>query len=206
MKSLSSKVERNNANRKTCCKSKDDQSSKFYNIIPHDFGKIRSKSIDNPEALQQKYDMLAVLDNVELASSIRHDKDTNANQKTCCKSRDDQSSKFYNIIPHDFGKTRSKSIDNPEALQQKYDMLAVLDNVELASSIRPDKDNNANRKTCCKSKDDQSSKFYNIIPHDFGKTRSKSIDNPEALQQKYDMLAILDNVELASSIRHDKDK
>ncbi|CAF5008947.1 unnamed protein product, partial [Rotaria sp. Silwood1] len=75
MKSVSSKVERNNANQKTCCKSRDDQSSKFYNIIPHDFGKTRSKSIDNPEALQQKYDMLAVLDNVELASSIRPDKD-----------------------------------------------------------------------------------------------------------------------------------
>lgn len=37
----------------------------------------------------------------------------------------DISSKFYTAIPHDFGRTRPKPIDSREALQQKYDMLAV---------------------------------------------------------------------------------
>ena len=37
----------------------------------------------------------------------------------------DISSKFYTVIPHDFGRTRPKPIDTREALQQKYDMLAV---------------------------------------------------------------------------------
>ena len=37
----------------------------------------------------------------------------------------DISSKFYTAIPHDFGRTRPKPLDTREALQQKYDMLAV---------------------------------------------------------------------------------
>jgi poly [ADP-ribose] polymerase len=40
-------------------------------------------------------------------------------------SYDDISSKFYTVIPHDFGRTRPKPINTREALQQKYDMLAV---------------------------------------------------------------------------------
>jgi poly [ADP-ribose] polymerase len=39
----------------------------------------------------------------------------------------DISSKFYTAIPHDFGRTRPKAIDTREALQLKYDMLAVCD-------------------------------------------------------------------------------
>lgn len=37
----------------------------------------------------------------------------------------DISSRFYTVIPHDFGRTRPKPIDSREALQKKYDMLAV---------------------------------------------------------------------------------
>lgn len=37
----------------------------------------------------------------------------------------DISSKFYTAIPHDFGRQRPRAIDTREALQQKYDMLAV---------------------------------------------------------------------------------
>ena len=37
----------------------------------------------------------------------------------------DISSKFYTTIPHDFGRTRPLPIDSREALQKKYDMLAV---------------------------------------------------------------------------------
>ena len=35
------------------------------------------------------------------------------------------SSQFYTCIPHDFGRQRPRPIDTREALQQKYDMLAV---------------------------------------------------------------------------------
>jgi poly [ADP-ribose] polymerase len=52
----------------------------------------------------------------------------------------DISSKFYTAIPHDFGRTRPKAIDTREALQQKYDMLAVLADIELAQSIQKNKD------------------------------------------------------------------
>ena len=40
-------------------------------------------------------------------------------------SYDDISSQFYTVIPHDFGRQRPRPISSREALQQKYDMLAV---------------------------------------------------------------------------------
>jgi poly [ADP-ribose] polymerase len=48
----------------------------------------------------------------------------------------DISSKFYTVIPHDFGRTRPKAIDTREALQQKYDMLAVRDETRFLNGIR----------------------------------------------------------------------
>lgn len=42
-------------------------------------------------------------------------------------SYDDISSRFYTTVPQDFGRQRPKAIDTREALQQKYDMLAVCD-------------------------------------------------------------------------------
>ncbi|CAF1074068.1 unnamed protein product [Rotaria sp. Silwood1] len=58
-----------------------DISSRFYTTIPHDFGRARPKPIDNREALQQKYDMLAVLADIELAQSIQKDKDADEKAK-----------------------------------------------------------------------------------------------------------------------------
>ncbi|CAF0727904.1 unnamed protein product [Didymodactylos carnosus] len=52
---------------------------------------------------------------------------------------DDISSKFYTAIPHDFGRTRPKPINTREALQQKYDMLAVLADIELAQTLQTEK-------------------------------------------------------------------
>ncbi len=46
--------------------SYDDLSSRFYTAIPHDFGRVRPKPIDTREALQLKYDMLAVCDDMRL--------------------------------------------------------------------------------------------------------------------------------------------
>ena len=48
----------------------------------------------------------------------------------------DISSKFYTAIPHDFGRTRPKPIDTREALQQKYDMLAVSEQDRFSIAIQ----------------------------------------------------------------------
>lgn len=41
------------------------------------------------------------------------------------KQLEELSSKFYTIIPHDFGRNRPPVIDTPEVLQAKKDMLLV---------------------------------------------------------------------------------
>ncbi|XP_064633352.1 protein mono-ADP-ribosyltransferase PARP3-like [Lineus longissimus] len=58
-------------------------SSKFYTVVPHDFGRQRPPIIDDVETLQKKYDMLAVLGDIEIAQSMQKQK-----QKTlsACKS------------------------------------------------------------------------------------------------------------------------
>lgn len=58
----------------------------------------------------------------------------------------DISSKFYTCIPHDFGRQRPRPIDTREALQQKYDMLAVLADIEMAQSIQKNKDEDVEKK------------------------------------------------------------
>ncbi|XP_067685164.1 protein mono-ADP-ribosyltransferase PARP3-like [Haliotis asinina] len=59
------------------------------------------------------------------------------------------SSKFYTVIPHDFGRKILPSIADSETLQKKMDMLAVLGDIELAQSLQKDKD-----KALTASKDD----------------------------------------------------
>ncbi|XP_019856101.1 PREDICTED: poly [ADP-ribose] polymerase 3-like [Amphimedon queenslandica] len=49
------------------------------------------------------------------------------------------SSKFYTIIPHDFGRRIPPVIDNQEHLQKKFDMLTVLGDIEIAQSLQKDK-------------------------------------------------------------------
>jgi poly [ADP-ribose] polymerase len=41
----------------------NDLSSKFYTVIPQDFGRAKPPLIDNKDKLQQKYDMLMVIRN-----------------------------------------------------------------------------------------------------------------------------------------------
>lgn len=48
-------------------------------------------------------------------------------------------SQFYTAVPHDFGRTVPPVIDNMETLQQKYDMLAVLGDIEIAQSMQKEK-------------------------------------------------------------------
>ncbi|KAM4722041.1 protein mono-ADP-ribosyltransferase PARP3 [Rhinophrynus dorsalis] len=48
-------------------------------------------------------------------------------------------SKFYTIIPHNFGRKTPPVIDSPEVLQAKKDMLLVLADIELAQTLQADK-------------------------------------------------------------------
>ncbi|KAK7496119.1 hypothetical protein BaRGS_00012529 [Batillaria attramentaria] len=50
------------------------------------------------------------------------------------------------------------------------------------------------------------SRFYTAVPHDFGRRVPPIIDNAEALQKKYDMLAVLGDIEIAQSMQKEKDK
>lgn len=49
------------------------------------------------------------------------------------------SSRFYTIIPHNFGRQTPPVIDSPEVLQAKKDMLLVLADIELAQTLQADK-------------------------------------------------------------------
>ncbi|KAM7040859.1 protein mono-ADP-ribosyltransferase PARP3-like [Acridotheres tristis] len=49
------------------------------------------------------------------------------------------SSRFYTIVPHNFGWARPPTINSPELLRAKKDMLLVLANIELAQSLQTQK-------------------------------------------------------------------
>ncbi|XP_018419898.1 PREDICTED: poly [ADP-ribose] polymerase 3 isoform X2 [Nanorana parkeri] len=51
----------------------------------------------------------------------------------------DLSSRFYTIIPHNFGRQTPPIIDSQEVLQAKKDMLLVLADIELAQTLQADK-------------------------------------------------------------------
>ncbi|XP_053152140.1 protein mono-ADP-ribosyltransferase PARP3 isoform X1 [Hemicordylus capensis] len=55
------------------------------------------------------------------------------------KQLQELSSRFYTIIPHNFGRTRPPSIDTQEVVQAKKDMLLVLADIELAQSLQAQK-------------------------------------------------------------------
>lgn len=46
------------------------------------------------------------------------------------------SSRFYTVIPHNFGRSRPPPINSPELLQAKKDMLLVLADIELAQTLQ----------------------------------------------------------------------
>ncbi|POI19944.1 hypothetical protein CIB84_016310, partial [Bambusicola thoracicus] len=49
------------------------------------------------------------------------------------------SSRFYTIVPHNFGRARPPPIDSPELLRAKKDMLLVLADIEVAQSLQAQK-------------------------------------------------------------------
>uniref|UniRef100_A0A8C3Q3Y0 Uncharacterized protein n=1 Tax=Geospiza parvula TaxID=87175 RepID=A0A8C3Q3Y0_GEOPR len=50
------------------------------------------------------------------------------------------SSRFYTIVPHNFGRARPPTINSPELLRAKKDMLLVLADIELAQSLQAQKE------------------------------------------------------------------
>lgn len=46
------------------------------------------------------------------------------------------SSKFYTVIPQDFGRCVPRPINTKAYLQEKYDMLIVLSDIEMAQSLK----------------------------------------------------------------------
>ncbi|NXJ78279.1 PARP3 polymerase, partial [Trogon melanurus] len=52
---------------------------------------------------------------------------------------EDLSSRFYTIIPHNFGRARPPPINSPELLRAKKDMLLVLADIEVAQSLQAQK-------------------------------------------------------------------
>ncbi|KAM6474537.1 protein mono-ADP-ribosyltransferase PARP3 [Liasis olivaceus] len=55
------------------------------------------------------------------------------------KQLEELSSRFYTVIPHNFGRTRPPSINTQELVQAKKDMLLVLADIELAQSLQAQK-------------------------------------------------------------------
>ncbi|NWR48988.1 PARP3 polymerase, partial [Regulus satrapa] len=49
------------------------------------------------------------------------------------------SSRFYTIVPHNFGRARPPAINSPDLLRAKKDMLLVLADIELAQSLQAQK-------------------------------------------------------------------
>ncbi|XP_059151095.1 protein mono-ADP-ribosyltransferase PARP3-like [Physella acuta] len=62
------------------------------------------------------------------------------NNKASLNKIKDLSSTFYTIIPHSVGRTVPPPLDTLEMIQKKYDMLAVLGDIELAQSIQKDRE------------------------------------------------------------------
>ncbi len=69
------------------------------------------------------------------------------------------SSKFYTVIPQDFGRKIPTSINSTEILQTKYDMLMVLSDIEMAQSMKEVKKE--------KNDDDEDSKLPNILDQNY---------------------------------------
>ena len=50
------------------------------------------------------------------------------------------------------------------------------------------------------------SRFYTIIPHDFGRRVPAVISDLETLQKKFEMLLVLGDIEIAQGLQKDKEK
>ncbi|NXY51062.1 PARP3 polymerase, partial [Ceuthmochares aereus] len=71
-----------------------------------------------------------VLEELEAALGEQHPPDARL---------EELSSRFYTIIPHNFGRARPPPIDSPELLRAKKDMLLVLADIEIAQTLQAQK-------------------------------------------------------------------
>ncbi|KAJ1109515.1 hypothetical protein NDU88_006875 [Pleurodeles waltl] len=71
----------------------------------------------------------------EALEEIERSLQSNAPQKNL----EELSSRFYTIVPHNFGRTRPPVINTAEVVQAKKDMLLVLADIELAQSLQANK-------------------------------------------------------------------
>ncbi|KAM7040819.1 LOW QUALITY PROTEIN: protein mono-ADP-ribosyltransferase PARP3-like [Acridotheres tristis] len=89
----------------------EELSSRFYTIVPHNFGRARPPTINSPELLRAKKDMLLVLADIELAQSLQTQKMKEEEEKVvahpldqdyallCCQlSLLDPASREYQLI------------------------------------------------------------------------------------------------------------
>lgn len=74
----------------------------------------------------------------------------------------------------------------------------VLEGIEAEMGAKPKPNKQKLEKLC--------SQFYTVIPHNFGRMRPPLIEDEETLKKKYDMLAVLGDIEIAQSIKAEKDK
>lgn len=87
--------------------------------------------------VQKGYDVLE-----ELESAI---------QKTQAREINDLSSRFYTLIPHAFGRRVPPPIDSLDLLQKKFDMLNVLNDIEIALGLQ--------------KKESKADKCQNLLPN-----------------------------------------
>src|SRR5439155_9602433 len=72
-------------------------------------------------------------------------------QAGTAKPINDLSSRFYTLIPHAFGRRVPPPINTLELLQKKFDMLNVLNDIEIALGLE--------------KKDDKEEKETELLPH-----------------------------------------
>jgi len=104
-------------------KTLQDLTSRFYTLIPHNFGRQRPPTIASEEVLRKKMDMLLVLGDIEIAQSLQkvnvkqedddgevdHPYDINYGLLNCGLKHVEQKSKIHNIISTYVENTKSSS-------------------------------------------------------------------------------------------------
>ncbi|XP_048755793.1 protein mono-ADP-ribosyltransferase PARP3-like isoform X2 [Ostrea edulis] len=107
------------------------------------------------------------------------------------------------IFNHDMFKDAMKSFD----IDVKKMPLGKLSKTQLAKGFEVLEEleqavDSKNRKKMM----DLSSRFYTVIPHDFGRKIPPVIDTLEIIRQKYDMLLVLGDIEIAQTLEKEKEK
>ncbi|XP_041348360.1 protein mono-ADP-ribosyltransferase PARP3-like [Gigantopelta aegis] len=109
------------------------------------------------------------------------------------------------IFDHDMFNSTMKSfdIDVKKMPLGKLSKIQIAKGFEVLEKIEDElKKSKPNNKTLM----ELSSKFYTVIPHDFGRMVPPVINTSESLQKKMDMLAVLGDIEIATSLEKDQEK